>query len=212
MSSPILGDSPSLHERPEREQITLQHMPLEKHNTSLPTTNTPTGPNPVVPGDADSAGCVVRAQGTSCYHQSPRGDCCSEKGWGSEFFTNGEDPGPPTGRNSPTRYEVFASALQPEPLRKPSHGTSPTRKPQRRRNARKSTQPAREPPRSGKIQKKQPERSKRVGNTLRTTSGRPVTPGIQKALQLFREQLGLLEEHNKRRLDTSQGESSENRI
>ncbi|KAH6983845.1 hypothetical protein EDB80DRAFT_691658 [Ilyonectria destructans] len=43
MSSPILGDSTPLHER------------LEKHNTSLPT-NTPTDPNPIVPGDGDSAG------------------------------------------------------------------------------------------------------------------------------------------------------------
>ncbi|KAL6406241.1 hypothetical protein AUP68_10411 [Ilyonectria robusta] len=55
MSSPILGDSPSLHERPEREQIQLKDMPLKKHNTSFPM-NTPTDLNPVVPGDRDSPG------------------------------------------------------------------------------------------------------------------------------------------------------------
>ncbi|KAH6975788.1 hypothetical protein EDB80DRAFT_875052 [Ilyonectria destructans] len=199
MSSPILGDSPSLHKRPGREQINLKHMPLEKHNTSLPT-NTPTDPNPVVPGDGDSAGHVVRVQGNTgtCHHQSPRGDCSSEKGWRSEFFPNGEDPETPTEMNSPTRYEVFPSALQFESPRGPGHGTSPTQKPRGRRNARKSTQSAKEPQKSGKIQKKQSKGSKRDGNTSRTVSGRPVTPGIQKALQLFREQLGLLEEQNRK--------------
>ncbi|KAH8651729.1 hypothetical protein BGZ61DRAFT_524552 [Ilyonectria robusta] len=211
MSSPILGDSPSVYDHPEREQITSKHMPLEKHNTSL-RTNTSTGPNPIAPGDEDSAGHVVRAQCTTCHHQSPRGDCCSEKGWKSEFFPNGEDPGTRTEMNSPTRYEDFSSAPQSESLRGPGHGTRPTRKPQGRRNAKKSTQSAREPERSGKIQKKQSERPRMDGNTSRTASGRSVTPRIQKALQLFREQLGLLEEQNKRRLDASQGEPSEKRI
>ncbi|KAL6406245.1 hypothetical protein AUP68_10415 [Ilyonectria robusta] len=207
MSSPILGDCPSLYEHPEREQITSKHMPLEKHNTSLPT-NTPTGLNPVVPGNKDSAGHIVRAQGNTCHHQSPRGDCSSEKGWGSKFFPNGEDTEIPTEMNSPTRYEVFPSALQFESLRGPSHGTSPTQKPRGRRNAKKSTQSAKEPQKSGKIQKKQSKGSKRDGNTSRTASGRPVTPGIQKALQLFREQLGLLEEQNRKRVEASQENTS----
>ncbi|KAH6981481.1 hypothetical protein EDB80DRAFT_825576 [Ilyonectria destructans] len=200
MSSTILGDSSSLHERPGREK---------KHNTSLPA-NTPTDPNPVDPADGDSTGHVVRAQGPRCHHQSPRGEHCSGKGWGPEFFPNGEDPGTLTEMNSPACYEAFAAALQPEPLQEPSHGTSPTRKPGGRRKA-KSNQPTRTI-RGSRIEKKQVKRPKRDGNTLGTASGRPVPPGIQRELEHFQEELRLLEEQNKRRLEASQGEPSEKRI
>ncbi|KAH7146847.1 hypothetical protein B0J13DRAFT_524585 [Dactylonectria estremocensis] len=141
-------------------------MPLEKHSTS-PSTNTPTDPNPVVPGDRGNTGWLsIRT--------------------GARVLPNGEDPGSP--------YEAFASGPQSGPLRGPGHGTSPTQKPRRRRQARKPTQPTRGPQGSGKIQKKQSERSKRDSNASITASGRPVTPGMQKALQLFQEQLELLEE------------------
>ncbi|KAH7000885.1 hypothetical protein EDB80DRAFT_685865 [Ilyonectria destructans] len=200
MSSPILGDSPSLHGRLENEQINLKHIPLEEHNTSFPM-NTPADPNPVAPSDGDNTGYIVRAQGSGCHHQPPRRDD-SEKRWGPEFFPNGEDPGTPTEMNSPTRYEDFASAPQPDPLREPSHGTSPTQKRGGRHNAK---EPAR-------IKKKRVKRPKRDDNTLGTASGRPVPPGIQRGLELFQEQLGLLEEQNKRRLEASQGEPSEKSI
>ncbi|KAH8659706.1 hypothetical protein BGZ61DRAFT_485684 [Ilyonectria robusta] len=208
MSSPILGDSPSLHERSEREQIHLKDTPLEKHHTSFPT-NTPTDPNPVVPGDGDSPGHVVRDRGPRCHHQSSRGENCSEQGWGPEFFPNGEDPGTPTEMNSPTSYDAFASGPQSKPLQGPSHGTGPNQKPRGRRNARKLAQPAREPQSSGKIQKKKLERSQKHGNSSRTTSGRPISPGIQRGLEVFREQLRLPEKQNQRRLEASQGETSE---
>ncbi|KAH8654688.1 hypothetical protein BGZ61DRAFT_486999 [Ilyonectria robusta] len=204
MSSPIPGDSPSLHERPEREQMHLKDTPLEKHNTNFPT-NTPTDPNRVAPGDGDSPDHLVRDRGPRCHHQSSRGESCSEKGRGPELFPDGEDPE----MNSPTHYDGFTSGPQSKPLQGPSHGTGPNQKPRGRRNARKSSQPAREPQGSGKIQKKKPERSQRHGNSSRTTSGRPVPPGIQRGLELFQEQLRLLEEQNQRRLDASQGEPSE---
>ncbi|KAH6986802.1 hypothetical protein EDB80DRAFT_782725, partial [Ilyonectria destructans] len=180
-------------------------------NTSLPA-NTPTDPNPVDPTDGDSTGHVVRAQGPRCHHQSPRGEHYSEKGWGPEFFPNGEDPGTLTAINSPTRYDAFAAALQPEPFREPRYSTSPTRKPGGRRKAKKSNQPTRTIRGSERIEKKQAKRPKRDGNTLGTASGRPVPPGIQRELEHFREELRLLEEQNKRRLKASQGEPSEKRI
>ncbi|KAH7115601.1 hypothetical protein EDB81DRAFT_858217 [Dactylonectria macrodidyma] len=148
MSSPILGDSSSLHERPGGKKINLNHMPLKKHNTSLPA-NTPTDPNPVDPADGDS-----------------------------------------TGR----------------------HGTSPTRKPGGRRKAKKSNQPARTIRKSERIEKKQKKMPKRDGDTLRTASGRPVPPGTQRAFERFQEQLRLLKEQNKSRLEASQGEPSEKRV
>lgn len=55
MSSPILGNSPSLHEHNEGEQIRSQHMPLEEHGTGL-LQKTPTNLDSVVPNDGDSIG------------------------------------------------------------------------------------------------------------------------------------------------------------
>lgn len=49
MASPILGDSPSRHERPERKQ--LGHMSLEKHRTGL-LVDAPTDTNLVTPGNS----------------------------------------------------------------------------------------------------------------------------------------------------------------
>ncbi|KAH7124930.1 hypothetical protein B0J13DRAFT_646941 [Dactylonectria estremocensis] len=200
MSSPIPGDSPSLYERPEGEQIHLKDTPLERSNAGFPT-NTPTDPNPVVPGDGDSPGHV----GRRCHHRFSRREDCGEKGWGPEFFSHGEDPGTPIEMNSATRYDAFASGPQSKPLQEPSHGTGPNQKPRGRRNARKSTQPQS----SGKVQKKKSKRPQRHGKSPRTTSGRPIPPGIQRGLEVFREELRLLKEQNQRRLETSQGKPSE---
>jgi hypothetical protein len=184
MSSPILGDSPSPHERPKREQINLKHMPLENHNT-YPLTNTSdpiqltieiaqvgTLLSTFVKFLTDSTGHIVRAQGPADRQQFPSGEYQSETGWGPE--------------NSITRYEFFASALQSKPLQHPGHGT---RKP-RGRNATKSTQPAGELRRSARIEKKQFERLKRDSNTLRTT----VVP----------QELRVLEEENSHHIDVRQ--------
>ncbi|KAH7111577.1 hypothetical protein EDB81DRAFT_925979 [Dactylonectria macrodidyma] len=203
MSSPIPGDSSSLYERPEGEQIHLKDTPLEKPNAGFPT-NTPTDPNPVVPGGGDSPGHVLRDRRRRCHHQFSRSEDCSEKGWGPEFFSYGEDPGTPIEMDSSTHYDAFASGPQSKPLQEPSHGTGPNQKPRGRRNARKSTQPAKEPQSSGKIQKKKSERRQRHGKSSRTTLGQPIPPEIQRGLEGFREQLRLLEEQNQRRLQASQ--------
>ncbi|KAH6883945.1 hypothetical protein B0T10DRAFT_564968 [Thelonectria olida] len=185
MSSPILGDSPSLHKRPGRKQS--EHMSLKKHDTGIPM-NTPTDPNPVILGDDGSTDHVVPTRGPRYHHQPPGGEHSSETGWGPEFFPNCENPGTPTETNSPR------------------HDTSPTRKRRGRRKAGKSTQPARNPRRSERIRKKQPERSKWDDNTSRITSG---PPRIERALQFYQEQLRLLEEQNRRRLEASQENSSQ---
>jgi hypothetical protein len=141
----------------------------------------------------ESADHAVPTRGPRYHHQSPGGEHCNETGWGPEFFPNCEDPETPTEMNSPTRYETFASAHRSKPLQGSGHDTSPTLKPQGRRNARKSAQPSGKPQRSKKIQKKQSKGVKGDGNTSGTASGLPVTPGIQRGLQLFQEQLRLLE-------------------
>ncbi|KAH6872063.1 hypothetical protein B0T10DRAFT_567924 [Thelonectria olida] len=203
MSSPILGDSPSLRKRPGRKQS--EHMSLKKHDTGIPV-NTPTDPNPVILGDDGSTDHVVPTRGPRYHHQSPGGEHSSETGWGPEFFPNCENPGTPTETNSPTCYEGFVSAPQSEPLQGPRHDTSPTRKRRGRLKAGKSTQPARNPRRSERIRKKQPETSKWDDNTSRITSG---PPRIERALQFYQEQLRLLEEQNRRRLEASQENSSQ---
>ncbi|KAH6866155.1 hypothetical protein B0T10DRAFT_468105 [Thelonectria olida] len=183
MSSPILGDSPSLNERPGGKQS--KHMSLKKHDTGIPM-NTPTDPNSVIPDDDGSTDHVMPTQGPRCHHQSPRGEHCSEAGWGPEFFPNCEYPGTPTEMDSPTCYERFVSAPQSGPLQGPRHGTS-------------------------RIQKRRgrPERYKMNGNASRITSCPPVTPRIESALQSFEKELRLLEEQNRTRLKASQENSSQ---
>ncbi|KAH6869575.1 hypothetical protein B0T10DRAFT_467187 [Thelonectria olida] len=147
-----------------------------------------------------STGHDLRAQDSAHHQQSHRGEHCRETGWGSEFYSNRTDPGTPTEKNSPTSYEIFASAPQRELLQDPGNGTIPTRKPRRRHNARKSIQPARGLRRSERIQKKQ--RSKRDGNMSRTTLGPPATLETD-AIRDFQEQLRLLEEQNRKRLEAN---------
>lgn len=160
----------------------------------------------------ESADHAVPTRGPRYHHQSPGGERCNGTGWGPEFFPNCEDPGTPTEMNSPTRYEAFAAAHRSEPLQGSGHDTSPTLKSQGRRNVRKSAQPSENPRRSKRIQKKQSKGVKGDGNTSRTASGLPVTPGIQRGLQLFQKELRLLEEQNKKRLEGRLEERSEKRI
>ncbi|KAH6884990.1 hypothetical protein B0T10DRAFT_462683 [Thelonectria olida] len=195
MSSPILGDNASPRERPEREQINFKRVRLEEHDTGPPTNTSDLDPT----GDRESRGHIVRVGDYAYHQQSPRGEPQSSTGWGPEFFPNSEDPGTPTEMNSPTRYEVFASVPQSEPLRGLSRSPGPTRKP---RGRRKSTQPTRKPRRSERNRKKLQllEKSKRHGDTSRITSGPPVTIRTESGLQYYQEQLRALEEENRRRL------------
>lgn len=158
----------------------------------------------------ESADHIAPTQDPRYHHQSPGGEHSSEMVWGPEFFPKCENPGTPTEMNSPTRYEDFVSAPQPKPLHDPHHGARLARKRQGKHKARKSIQPAGMLRRSERIKKKQFDRSEGGDNTSRISSGTPVTPTVDHALQLYERQLRLLEEQNGRRVEArSQGNSSQ---
>ncbi|KAH6872010.1 hypothetical protein B0T10DRAFT_466368 [Thelonectria olida] len=174
MSSPILGDSPSLRECSWRTKS--EASPSKKQDTGS-LRNTSKGTNSVVPSYDDSKGHhspaklkhfltegadhTTSTQGPSRNQQSPKDKHCSETEQDSKFFLNRENSEAPTEMMSNTSFEYFISNIQPKPPQDFQHGTGSARQGRGRGRARESAQANGELRRSARIQKKHPRRSKR---------------------------------------------------